>query len=89
MTEFSEDLSKKYTGATALAKRIEYRAFTEKYVIPYSLYGVDYGLFSVSSSKFRDSLEEVMKDLNVPIQISGNRITIASMVINPSTMEIV
>lgn len=87
MVEFSEKLDKKFTGAQALSKRVAYRTQFEKYVIPYTDFGVDYSLFNNTSELLR-SLREVLGDLDVKIQLSGDKIVVADLVLDSKTLEI-
>lgn len=88
MVEFSEKLDKRYEGVQALARRTEYRAFSEKYVIPYTLYGIDYALFQ-NNGEFLRSAQEVFNDLDIQVRVEGGRMMVADLTIDPKTMEVV
>lgn len=82
MVEFSEDFNIKYTGKQALSKRIEARLFVEKGSIPFSNYGIDYGLFSFSGDDFTTSVNKMFADMEVNISITRDRVTVAGISVN-------
>lgn len=82
MVEFSEDFSTKYSGKPALMKRIEARLAVERGVIPFSNYGVDYGLFDYSHSDFVSSVNRMFADMDVSVTFTQGRVTVAGMSFN-------
>lgn len=86
MIEFSEDLSKRYSGAEALQRRIEARTKFEKGIVPFTNYGVDYNLFNIDSTAFQSSLSSMLADLNVKYELSGDRLITADIEITLSSL---
>lgn len=82
MTEFSEDLSKKYTGKEALKRRVECRIKHTLSDIPYYDRGVDISEFTYGSKSL--SLQQALRDFSPMVTIDNvnSRVQVYDVVIN-------
>jgi hypothetical protein len=86
MVEFSEDLSKRYTGKEALTKRIECRLKHSLSDIPYYDRGVDITEFTYGSqaAALRQSLRDFMPD--IVIDTANSRVQLYNVTIDVSKL---
>lgn len=87
MIEFSEDLKHKYTEQRALRERVLHRLRFEKHVVPFTLYGVDYSLFSLGSAAMLPTLNKMFADMDTRISFEGRTATIAGITVDLQTLE--
>lgn len=82
MTEFSEDLSKKYTGKEALQRRVECRIKHTLSDIPYYDRGVDISEFTYGSKSL--SLQQALRDFSPMVTIDNvnSRVQVYDVVID-------
>jgi hypothetical protein len=79
MIEFSEDLSKRFTGVEAMGTRAYYRLAVGQGEIPYFNGGLDKGLFKYDSQDLAGRIRALLSDFQVEVNVEHGRVTVGDI----------
>lgn len=77
MIEFSEDLTKLYTGLDAVVQRATFRFSVRTGEVPYYSKAFDYNEFTYDNPHL--AVRRVLRDFDCSIQIEGDRVLVADV----------
>jgi hypothetical protein len=75
MIEFSEDLSKRFTGLEAMERRAYHRLAVGQGEIPYFKGGLDKELFKFDSQDLVGRIRALLSDFQVEVKVEHGRVT--------------
>jgi len=78
--EFSENLSKRFTGVPAVARRVTYRLSVRYGEIPYFPGGLDVNEF-VYDNDLTTSVRNVLSDFHAEVNVSGDRVSVGDVIV--------
>jgi hypothetical protein len=79
MVEFSEDLSKRFTGLQAMERRAFFRLAPERGEIPYFNGGLDKELFKYGSQDLVNNVRVLLSDFQVAVRVESGRVTVGNI----------
>jgi hypothetical protein len=79
MIEFSEDLSKRYTGLEAMAKRAFFRLAPERGEIPYFNGGLEKELFKSEPQDLIGNIRMLLSDFQVSVRVESGRVVVGEI----------
>jgi hypothetical protein len=79
MVEFSEDLSKRFTGVEAMERRAFFRLAPARGEIPYFNGGLDRDLFKYGSQDLVNNIRVLLSDFQVSVQVEHGRVTVGNI----------
>jgi hypothetical protein len=79
MVEFSEDLSKRYSGVEAKERRAYFRLAVGRGEIPYFNGGLDRDLFKYDSQDLVGRIRALLSDFQVEVSVEHGRVTVGDI----------
>jgi hypothetical protein len=79
MVEFSEDLSKRFTGVEARERRAYHRLAVGQGEIPYFNGGLDKELFKYDSQDLVGHIRALLSDFQVEVSVTHGRVTVGDV----------
>jgi hypothetical protein len=82
MVEFSEDLSKRYSGVEARERRAYFRLAVGSGEIPYFNGGLEKELFKFDSGDLVNRIRALLSDFQVEVKVEHGRVTVGDVVLS-------
>jgi hypothetical protein len=79
MIEFSEDLSKRFSGVEAMGRRAYHRLAVGRGEIPYFNGGLDKELFKYDSQDLVGRIRALLSDFQVEVNVEHGRVTVGDV----------